>query len=245
MKLTKKLIVAFLTLALTLGCIPYTTTEVQAALQLPPSKMTLYFTSTSNKPFGYGITIAGQPIDEHASNIKSTNKNVLEIDGLEANGYDDTIILFTVKKLGTAAITYTIGDKKYQTKIQVKKYTNPVKSVTITGIKNGKSSNLVGLTNKNTNSKKIALKKTVSDPKIQVTAKKGWKIMQILYKSKTEDNFKYYEKPVSKATLNIFPKSKLIKPKAGGYRITVVYTNTKNKATLSSVYNIDTKPENF
>ena len=134
--------------------------------------MTLYFTSTSNKPFGYGITIAGQPIDEHASNIKSTNKNVLEIDGLEANGYDDTIILFTVKKLGTAAITYTIGDKKYQTKIQVKKYTNPVKSVTITGIKNGKSSNLVGLTNKNTNSKKIALKKTVSDPKIQVTAKK-------------------------------------------------------------------------
>ena len=69
--------------------------------------------------------------------------------------------------------------------------------------------------------------------------------MQILYKSKTEDNFKYYEKPVSKATLNIFPKSKLIKPKAGGYRITVVYTNTKNKATLSSVYNIDTKPENF
>lgn len=106
--------------------------------------------------------------------------------------------------------------------------------------------NLAGLTNKNTGSKRLALKKTVKNPKVQVTAKKGWKITQIMYSngdtSQNEYNIREYKKAVSKATFKDFGKSKEIKANVG-CRITISFVNTKNGGTTDISYNIAVNPK--
>ena len=95
-------------------------------------------------------------------------------------------------------------------------------------------------------SKQLHLKKTVKNPKVQVTARKGWKIQQIYYLNgglaDWESGTKNYKKPVSKTTLKIFTKSNRMKTNVGGNRIIITFLNTKSGDTVGVSYNIDVQP---
>ncbi len=223
------------------------TVSAQAAPKVPKSKTTYMYptpwSTTKTGVTGGSIDVKGMGKSQKIkkSSVKSSNKNCIEISYVASDS-----ISYTVKKPGTAVVSFKIGNKNYKTKVYGKKYVNPAKSVSITGVKNGSQANLAGLTNKNTGSKRLALKKTVKNPKVQVTAKKGWKITQIMYSngdtSQNEYNIREYKKAVSKATFKDFGKSKEIKANVG-CRITISFVNTKNGGTTDISYNIAVNPK--
>ena len=242
MKLSKKFIVTFFILILALGyatCVPK---DIRAAPQVP--KSTTYYLST--KPYVTGITINGW-YKLKKSAIKSSNKKIIEINDVtrtEGKGGKSTSIMFSIKKPGSSTISFKIDKKKYQTKIYAKKYKNPAKFISITGVKAGDETNLASLLNKTSSFDKLKLDKTVKDPRIKVTAKKGWKISSLNYQTlannpNEESGNRYYKSPVSKAEMPIFSKTKELKKDAGGYYVEVGLVNTKDGAHLSLGYYID------
>lgn len=241
MRSAKKLIATFLTLALLLGCIPCSTT-VQAAAKVPKT-LTFYFTKIH---YENGIRINGWHNIPRAS-VKSSNNDILQIrSSTKTLGKDGKFswISFIAKKPGTSTISFKMDGKRYKTKIIIKKYVNPVKSVSITGIKNGNKTELASLTDGSISSPKIELKKTVKNPKLKITAANGWKLNSIFYfdAAYKDQSSKYYKKPVAKATVKIFNKIKALKKNTGGYYIQLNFVNTKNKATVSLSYYIDKDP---
>lgn len=93
---------------------------------------------------------------------------------------------------------------------------------------------------------------TVKDPKIKIVAKKDWKIDGIYYMGAisstskpavNDSGSKPYKKPVSKATVKIFNKTKKLEKGAGGYDISVGFINTKNNARINVRYFIDVNPK--
>ncbi len=242
MKSIKKLIVTFLVLVLLLSYVSYATTTVQAAPQVPNS-MTYYLT---NKPYITNLTINGwYKIKKSA--VKSSNKKIVEINDVtrvEGKGGKSTSIMFSIKKPGSSTISFKIDKKKYQTKIYAKKYKNPAKFISITGVKVGDETNLASLLNKTSSFDKLKLDKTVKNPRIKVTVKKGWKISSLNYQTlannpNEESGNRYYKSPVSKAEMPIFNKAKELKKDAGGYFVEVYLVNTKDGAHLSLGYYID------
>ena len=219
--------------------------SIQAAPKVPKSQ-THYmkptpWTKTGETSGSIDVKGMGKSQKIIKSSVKSSNKSCVKIGYISSDS-----ISYTAKKPGKAVISFKIDSKKYQTKIYVKKYQNPAKSVVITGVKNGSRTNLASLTNKNTSSKQLHLKKTVKNPKVQVTARKGWKIQQIYYLNgglaDWESGTKNYKKPVSKTTLKIFTKSNRMKTNVGGNRIIITFLNTKSGDTVGVSYNIDVQP---
>lgn len=54
--------------------------------------------------------------------------------------YISGCINLLVHKAGTSVVSFKINDTTYKTTVKVYKYTNPIKTLKITGIKNGKTS---------------------------------------------------------------------------------------------------------
>ena len=97
--------------------------------------------------------------------------------GYKGSGYSYSIEL-RAKKAGSANISFKIGSKKYTSKVTVKAYTNPISSLTVTGVKNGSSSNLAGKF-KNENYSDLKLSKNVKNATVTCKASSGWKIRRI------------------------------------------------------------------
>ena len=97
--------------------------------------------------------------------------------GNKGSGYSYSIEL-RAKKAGSANISFKIGSKKYTSKVTVKAYTNPISSLTVTGVKNGSSSNLAGKF-KNKNYSSLKLSKNVKKATVTCKAASGWKIVRI------------------------------------------------------------------
>ena len=242
-----KRMITLITLITLLVMAAAVTVSVQAAPKVPKSQ-TLYMKPTPWAKTGEtsgSIDVKGMGKSQKIikSSVKSSNKSRIKISYVSTN-----MITYTVKKPGTAVISFKIGSKKYRTKIYGKKYQNPAKSVVITGVKNGARTNLASLTNKNTSSKQLHLKKTVKNPKVQVKAGKGWKIQWISYmcsavEAGMESGMKSYKKPVSKASIRIFTKSDKMHTNVGGNRITIAFSNAKSGDIVTLIYNIDISPE--
>lgn len=261
MKFTRKLTVTLLTLALVLGCVPYTTTEVQAAPKVDKSLTTYLIPdrwNTKGIAGGY-IAISGlrksfsyDDLDKMEDTIKCSKRNFLSFDGTEIEKRS-TWIGITAEKPGTATVSFKIDKKEFKTKVYVKKYTNPVRSVSITGVEKNGNTNLAKYTNRNSETPKLDLtRSTVKDPKIKITAKKDWKIDGIYYMGAisstsepavNDSGSKTYKKPVSKAAIGIFNKTKKLEKGAGGYNISVGFINTKNNARINVRYFIDVNPK--
>ena len=96
--------------------------------------------------------------------------------GYKGSGYNYSIEL-RAKKAGSANISFKIGSKKYTSKVTVKAYTNPISSLTVTGVKNG-SSNLAGKF-KNESYSDLKLSKNVKNATVTCKAASGWKIVRI------------------------------------------------------------------
>ena len=97
--------------------------------------------------------------------------------GNKGSGYSYSIEL-RAKKAVSANISFKIGSKKYTSKVTVKAYTNTISSLTVTGVKNGSSSNLAGKF-KNESYSDLKLSKNVKNATVTCKAVSGWKIVRI------------------------------------------------------------------
>ena len=136
-----------------------------------------------------------------------------------------------VNHTGTATVKYKIGDESYALKVQVLGYKNPVKSITLTGVKSGK--NFSSLTKKNLTMKTLPLKKTVSSAKLKVTSASGWKITQVqIYDIKTgQSRYDTCSDGLRSMTLSC---GKLLNTHR--YQVWVSFVNTANGATMTTSY---------
>lgn len=103
-------------------------------------------------------------------------------------------------KAGTTKITFKIGKKTYTSTIKVLPYTNPLSRLTITGIKNGSSTNLAGKFSKNS-STQVKLPNTQKNAQISLNAASGWKIIRVYYMAEGKNRMLTSEKESSSAVL--------------------------------------------
>lgn len=220
----KKLIAVFLTLAVAFS--PCATT-VQAAPEVPKSK--IFYLYPKGDPMNSSIfflSISGVLDYKDVKNIKSSNPKVIPND-MEMGS--DGLLRFHVKKAGKSTISFKIKGKTYRTKITLKKYVNPVKYISITGVKNKGKTNLADLSDK-----KIRIDLKTSKPRVvptaKISAKKGWKI-------KSTSNYlglvRSYKKPISNPTLKV--------PKGFDHlwEFNITFINVKNKESIGISYAIN------
>lgn len=230
-KLTKKLMGAVLAAAVALTALPVTASAAVSYSKKQVVYLTPGVSDGWNTLYVYGLK-KGQTIKK--SSIKSSKKSVLEVSYVQ-NGtstyknYSYTAkknkttsftdryayISYHMKKAGTATISYKIGTKTYKTKVTLKKYTNPLKSITISGVSGGK--NIASKVNKSTNAS-LKMTKSSSNGSVKISTKSGWKITYAsvdVYKHTDKvDSLLFsrgyysYSKPASSVTLKVGSMSK-------------------------------------
>lgn len=224
MKHMKKLIAAFLTL--TVAFSPCVAT-VQAAPKVPKSKIFyLYPKGDIRHSNTLDLHISGVSDPKDVTNIKSSNPKIIPNDITMS---PDDRLLFHAKKAGKATISFKIKGKAYKTKITLKKYVNPVKYISITGVKNKGKTNLANLSDK-TMIIDLKTSKSKGVPTAKISAKKGWKIDNI---SKYLGLVKKYKRPVASSTFKV--------PKGFDYlwEFNVTFINVKNKEYITISYVIN------
>lgn len=219
------------------------TTKAFAAIDYPTSR--IVYLSSANSTGNLAISVSGFAKGKGVvkSSVKSSNTSVvtahtlskssseatkLAKDGYNSKYYYDYIEL-TLKKPGTAKVSYKVGSKSCSTTVKVLKYTNPIKTLTITGVNGGKN-----LASKFNTSSYVNGKGGKKTGKITVAAKSGWKIRSISYQD--SKYAKYWSHSISggaaKATLSIPVKI------TGGH-VSVDFVNTKTGGMLYASYNMN------
>ena len=96
---------------------------------------------------------------------------------------DDSVYIgFQFYRPGTSTVRFRIGKRTYTSKVKVLSYTNPLSKVTITGVKNGRSTNLAPMF-KNHNQTAIRMQKAQKNAEVAITAAKNWRIRNVSYYS--------------------------------------------------------------
>lgn len=139
-----------------------------------------------------------------------------------------------VKKAGTTKISYKINDQTYTNTLTVKKYVNPVKTATFTGINGGKS--VAARTNK-TNVVNLKLNSFVKNGRFTVTAKAGWKINSMMLIDANTFDVRAYMPIFSPVQVGVFPVVNM--KKTGMYAFMVQFVNTNNGGTIECTYYIN------
>ena len=237
-KMKKNISVVLMALVLTLTMIP---TVVQAAVA--PKTYTMYCSAAGDPDTYASINVTGLSSKEKVvkSSVKVSNSKMLVLDAIshssnlsrretfdgqtpETYSRYSAELTFQVKKAGTCKVSYKIGTKSYSTTVKVLNYTNPISSMTISGI----SSNLAGKFKKsNMASAKLASNKSTA--RITVKAASGWKINNIILsdESYTSDrSVSTYVKPASALTLYTDALKK-----SERYHVNVNLVNTKTGGT--------------
>ena len=158
-----------------------------------------------------------------------------------SDNYSYSIGLKLLKK-GSSRISFMIGNKKYETAVNVKDYTNPIKTVKIAGLKNGKSTNLASKLN-SMNMTNLKLTKNKSDAVVEVSVKSGWKLTSIeLYSPKESAYYsvRNYAKGVNGAKLHVGTLKK-----NQPYQVKLEFKNTKDNGTITSYYYINYKKTSY
>ena len=251
-KILKKLSCALLTAVMVCAMTP-----LAASAAINYSKTRIVYMPTSGKELGYDeISInnipAGQTILK--SNVKvSKGGSVISLDsfssssckstteafrkGVKSSNYSDHFynIGFAVKKPGTGKISFKVGNKTYTSTIKVLRYVNPLKSISITGVKG----NLAG---KFKNSGHNAFRYTNKAQKSAVmkcTAANGWKITSVSFNNNRtytqySTNYTAHNSGVSSSTLRVGSLS----AKQSAY-ISFTLRNTKNGAIQYCTLNMN------
>lgn len=100
--------------------------------------------------------------------------------------YNYTVYLDVTKPTGSVTINYKIGSKSYSLKLNVTNQVNPLKSVTLTGVKGGK--NLVDKTTQYVEGLKLPA--NVKNAKLKVTPAKGWTVRSV-YLTDTKTGYRH------------------------------------------------------
>lgn len=236
-QLVKKVFAA--TLALTVMFTMLAPVTAEAAVTYNKSQ-TLYRTSKSGTSYS-GIQVSGLTKSQtiKKTSVKSDKTSVVKPWYLERStssykteyfssnmtgysyNYYSYYIGLELKKAGTAKVSFKIGNKTYKTTIKVKNYTNPLSSVTLTGVNSGK--NIASKMNSSNYCSTLKLTKTTRNAVVKVKPKSGWKVTSInVENSQTGDTMSisnYGTKGVSNASLKV---GTLTKNKRVTLRITCV-----------------------
>lgn len=176
-----------------------------AAIQYPKSQVFYNGGSSSQSDYMFGsIIVSGLEPDEtiarnslqssssilqYLYSTRSTNifryeyiKNPLFTSEDDEYRSDDVYIGFRFYRPGTSTVRFRIGKRTYTSKVKVLSYTNPLSKVTITGVKNGSSTNLAPML-KNHNQTSIRMQKAQKNAEVAITAAKNWRIRNVSYYS--------------------------------------------------------------
>ncbi len=231
----KQILSALLVVVLVAGIFVASPTDAEAASSLKyDKKVTVYLSRKTGKSskYGYGSIIIHT--SKALKSVKSSNKS--KVGNLFAyyNG-SYSQIEFIAKKAGTATISFKVGGKTYKSKVTVKKYTNPLKTVKITGVNSGKN---IASKVKKKNEVSLSLKKTKTNAKLTIKPAKNWKVTDVSFSDGTNYNSKV-DKTYSKG----FSKTKTYKlktlKKSHAYYLIIELKNKKNGATQHVYYNIN------
>ena len=129
---------------------------------------------------------------------------------------------------GTVKVTYKIGKKSYTLKIVVKAYTNPISSITMTGINKGKSFASKCKTEM-PYQPKLSFPSVVKSSTLKVKAKTGWKVTYISFDDVTAGK----NKSLSDSGLTTMSLKLGKLDPTHEYGAYIVFENTKTGATLS------------
>lgn len=184
------------------------------------------------------------------TSIKSSNKNVFEpvtlyrsensdttyyIGGSKKESYSSvwSDINIEAKKPGTANLSFKVGSKTYTSKITVKKYTNPLKSLTITGINSNKN---IASKFKSQTYSDISLKSNGKKGSVKVTPNTNWKVVYLQLYDNSNDRAMYLRssKGLSSASLPMIEGLKAGK----SYNVYIQLVNTKDNGTQNISFNI-------
>ena len=236
-QLVKKVFAAALALTVMFTMLAPVTAE--AAVTYNKSQ-TLYRTSKSGTSYT-GIQVSGLTKSQtiKKSSVKSDKTSVAKPWYLERSTYSYKTEYFSsnmtgndynsysyyigleLKKAGKAKISFKIGSKTYTSTVTVKNYTNPLSSVTVTGVNSGK--NIASKLNSSNYCYNLKLTKTTKNAVVKVKPKSGWKVTSInVENSQTGDTMSisnYGTKGVSNASLKV---GTLTKNKRVTLRITCV-----------------------
>lgn len=217
-------------------------TEVQAAVRVPKQTVEYFRPITSNE---FYIKIPGMKKSQKITSLKSSNNKVAAIVG---GGYYESekmgSIGYAGLKPGSATISFKIGGKKYKTKVTIKNYTNPVKTLSLTGVTANGKKNFASLTDKRSfggygSDPKLNTTKTIVNPKLHIVAKKGWKIKTVIWGPHDKIGTKLFKNSVSKADLRLNKESgnKIVPHKQ--FSIDIIFVNTKTKGTLQISHTVN------
>lgn len=256
----KKIVSAALALVLAATTIAPVTVEAATV----SDEQTIYLTSKSGNGYA-SIYVGGLGKNEEIKSVKSNKSSVVKPNSVNTHYYDrestyENLIssVFNSKdtysekyayigcelvKTGKATVSFKVYNSKTKkstskrSKITVKAYENPAKTVNIAGIKDGKSTNLAKKT-KSQNSATLKLKSKATNAKVYVKPNSGWKITSAsVYNGSTGNSYSIsnYSKPLSSVSFNNVGTMK----KDSYSRVTVDYINTKNGATMYTYYYIN------
>lgn len=256
----KKIVSAALALVLAATTIAPVTAEAATV----SADQTIYLTSKSGTGYA-SIYVGGLGKNEKIKSVKSnkssvvkpysvstyytdresTYENLISSASNSKDTYSDkyAYIGCDLLKKGSATVSFKVYNSKTKkstsksSKITVKAYENPAKTVNIAGIKNGSSTNLAGKL-KNQNWASLKLKSKATNAKVYVKPNNGWKISYAsVYNGSTGNTYSIstYSKPLSSVT---FSNVGTIK-KNEYARVSVDYVNTKTGATMYTYYYIN------
>lgn len=188
-KILKKLSCALLAAAMVCAMTP-----LAASAAINYSKTRIVYMPTSGKDLGYDeISISNIPAKQNIlkSNVKVVSGgSVIALDSFGSSSFKSTTeafrkgakpythsdhfynIGFAVKKPGTGKISFKVGNKTYTSTIKVLRYVNPLKSVSITGVKG----NLAGKFKRSGHNAFRYANKAQKNAVMKCTAANGWKI---------------------------------------------------------------------
>ena len=201
---------------------------------------TVYMRSTDgNSTFGEYVSLDNVKKDSKITSVSSSNTSVMKV--IRLNRSTNTNYTYADKKtttnygaefyvnllkVGSATLSYNLDGAKKTQKFVVKKYTNPISSLVLTGINNN---NLKSKFAKGSYGNSISLTKDAKAGKLTVKAASGWKIRSAYwedYSKNIEYEFYAWGNGVSSCSLNV---PKMIKGKS--YYVSVSLINTKTKGT--------------
>ena len=233
-KVTKKLLSLLLTFGMIISMFSMTSATVWAANANVPKSMTLV---AYKKPVTEFLTL----LPAKATSLKSSNTSVVSVKQSKFNfGTQPSYsVSLTPKKAGTATVSLKYKGKTYKTKVTVKKYVNPVKSVSL--------GNTVISGSKFKSASEISLsyaKFAGKNLKTKVQLAKGWQLEKLFIYNGNPANgsikpaIEYLQKGWAR-TESVANGSKI--PVAGGKGFKIMFTATNTKTGVSEPITITLK----
>lgn len=152
-----------------------------------------------------------------------------------SSNYYNAYVGLRLLDAGKATVQYKIGSTTYKTKVTALAYTNPLKTVKITGVNSG---NNIASKVKNQSTANVTLNSTKKNATVQIAAKTNWVITSVeVYDSVSGTTYEisnYGEEGTGSVKLNV---GTLTKKEYASLRIYLY--NTKTGSSMSCYYYIN------